>query len=241
MFGNNIAGYFLPNPKEEKTNSILFFSDLFKNFLIEKVDLAFFVENNSINLDNLPSPDEFQEQIYVLMKKIVEQIEKDNEDTNTLENDLVESKPDTIVSSNSSFSSIPINPNPNPNTNLKKRIDQYGNIINVPVALPKKGIYTLKDYPNSSSSLSSSSNNNSLVYNSSSSSSNSNIGGNNKNKNINSKKQKKTKKNKNKKKKISQKTRKVKEKVKTKRKSSFLTKKQKKNKMKKNNKSRKLV
>lgn len=241
MFGNNIAGYFLPDPKEDKTNSILFFSDLFKNFLVEKVDLSSFVENNSISLDNLPSPDEFQEQIYVLMKKIVEQIEKDCEDTTkTLDNDLVESNSNvSSLTSSLTSSSFPINTN----TNTKKKIDQYGNIINIPVALPKKGIYTLKDYPNSSSS-----NNNSLVYNSSSSSSsnsnsNSNIGGYNKkktkNNSNNNNNKKKTKKNRNKKRKISQKTRKVK--VKVKRNSSFLTKKHKKNKIKKTIKSRKLV
>jgi hypothetical protein len=224
MFGNNIAGYFLPDPKEEKNNSILFFSDLFKNFLTNEVDLSSFIETSisDVPLENLPSPEEFQEKIYVLMKKIVEQIEKDREE------EFVESK--SNVSSLSS-SSTTANPNTNTTLNTKKRIDQYGNIINIPVPLPKKGIYTLKDYPSNSSS-----DNNSLVYNSNSSSSKSNYGGYKKNTTKNNKK-KKTKKNRNKKRKIFQKTRKVK----SKRNSNFFTKKQKKNRIKKNSKTRKLV
>lgn len=176
MFGNYIAGYFFVDSSEEQFNNTLLFSDLFKNFLVKEVNLSSFVDVNGGNSHGL-SIDEFQEKIYLLLKKIVEQIEKDEnmdypEDSNNSNKINIRLQQPPLSSSSL-------------NKKTRKSIDKQGNILDLPITSPKKGIYSLNDFPNSSSSLTDS-NSNSLVYNSSST--NSNYGG----KKSNSKKNKKT-------------------------------------------------
>ena len=184
MFGNYIAGYFLSESEEiEQMNNTLLFSDLFKNFLVKEVNLSSFIEKpNFPTEEEVLDPEEFQEKIYILMKKIVERIEKDKWDNEMSIEPPSSSSLSSLSSSNNNNNSY----NNSLNTKTKKSIDKYGNIINVPINAPKKGIYTLNDFPNLNNS---NSNNNSMVYNSSST--NSNYGGNQSN---SKKKKKKTKK-----------------------------------------------
>ena len=151
MFSNNVAGHIIQSDEEKDIDLILLKSELFKNYIMNEVQLDTFIKDYDVNLDKLPTTEDFQERVYQLMSKISNKITNDRISKSDLEEEPKMESEKSDISSISSSTSSSLN---KPKT--KKIIDKQGNIVEVPIEPKKTGVYTLNDYQKSSPTSSSS-------------------------------------------------------------------------------------